>query len=443
MKFEELPLDPDLLQSISSLGYDEATWIQSQTIPLILEGKDLIACAQTGTGKTAAFLIPLISKLSGSEETKSRALIIAPTRELAKQIDQNVDALGYFSGVSSIAVYGGASKDDWEKQKKSLQNGADIIIATPGRLKMYISLGIVDFSELEMVILDEADKMMDMGFYEDITGILKETPDSRQTIMFSATMPRKIKQMAKEVMKDPEEVMLNLSTPAEGIDQTAYSVYDEQKIPLLESLLHEKEVESMIIFASRKASVDNINRTLRKRKFKVDYIHSDKEQVDRESTLRRFKNREFRILVGTDVLSRGIDIDNLSHVLNFDVPMDAEDYVHRVGRTARANTTGEAITFISPKDQRRMRSIEKLIQRSVPIKKVPQELGETPYYSSEDPRRRGNGKGNYRKNNKKRYNRGRSGNRNRNHSGGQGGNSHRGGGGNQRRGGNSQRNSHN
>ncbi|MEL6191767.1 MAG: DEAD/DEAH box helicase [Bacteroidota bacterium] len=441
MKFEELPLDPDLLQSISSLGYDEATWIQSQTIPLILEGKDLIACAQTGTGKTAAFLIPLISKLSGSEETKSKALIIAPTRELAKQIDQNVDALGYFSGVSSIAVYGGASKDDWETQKKSLQNGADIIIATPGRLKMYISLGIVDFSELEVVILDEADKMMDMGFYEDITGILKETPDSRQTIMFSATMPRKIKQMAKEVMKDPEEVMLNLSTPAEGIDQTAYSVYDEQKIPLLESLLNEKEVESMIIFASSKASVDNINRTLRKRKFKVDYIHSDKEQTDRESTLRRFKNREFRILVGTDVLSRGIDIDNLSHVLNYDVPMDAEDYVHRVGRTARANTTGEAITFISPKDQRRMRSIERLIQRSVPIKKVPEELGDTPYYSSEDPRRRGNGKGNYRKNNKKRYNRGRSGNRNRNHSGGQGGNSHRGG--NQRSGGNSQRNSHN
>ncbi|MEM8900443.1 MAG: DEAD/DEAH box helicase, partial [Bacteroidota bacterium] len=198
MKFEELPLDPDLLQSISSLGYDEATWIQSQSIPLILEGKDLIACAQTGTGKTAAFLIPLISKLSGSEETKSKALIIAPTRELAKQIDQNVDALGYFSGVSSIAVYGGASKDDWETQKKSLQNGADIIIATPGRLKMYISLGIVDFSELEMVILDEADKMMDMGFYEDIITILKETPDSRQTIMFSATMPRKIKQMAKE-----------------------------------------------------------------------------------------------------------------------------------------------------------------------------------------------------------------------------------------------------
>ncbi|MEM6768052.1 MAG: DEAD/DEAH box helicase [Bacteroidota bacterium] len=435
MKFEELPIDPDLLQSISSLGYDEATWIQSQTIPLILEGKDLIACAQTGTGKTAAFLIPLIHMLSQTEGSKSRALIIAPTRELAKQIDQNVDALGYFTGVSSIAVYGGASKDDWDRQKISLQNGADIIIATPGRLKMYISLGIVDFSKLEMVILDEADKMMDMGFYDDIMGILKKTPEARQTIMFSATMPRKIKEMAKEVMKDPEEVMLNLSTPAEGIDQSAYSVFDEQKIPLLESLLKDKEVESMIIFASSKASVDNINRTLRRRKFKVDYIHSDKEQVDRESTLRRFKNREFRILVGTDVLSRGIDIDNLSHVLNFDVPMDAEDYVHRVGRTARANTTGEAITFVSPRDQRRMRSIERLIQKSVPIMKVPEELGETPYYSSDDPGRRGNGRGNYRKNNKKRYNKNRSGNRRRNQSGRNGGNS--------RNSGNSQRNSHN
>jgi superfamily II DNA/RNA helicase len=373
------------------MGFDETTEIQEQAIPLIIAGRDVIGCAQTGTGKTAAYLIPTIDRFTGQNSNKTRALIVAPTRELAAQIDQNIEALSYFTPISSISVIGGKDSKNWDKQKFGVTNGADVVVATPGRLITLLTLNLVDFSELEVVILDEADKMLDMGFYGDILKIMSYTPDTRQTLMFSATMPRKIRELAHAILKDPAEVSLNLAKPAEGIDQTAFMVHPDQKIPLLEHLIRERDVESMIIFASSKASVDKIHRNLHKLKYKIEAIHSDKEQEERQETLRRFKNKEFLILVGTDVLARGIDIDNLSHVVNFDVPHDAEDYVHRVGRTARANSTGEAITFITPKDQHKFAQIEELIEKEVPKPAMPPEIGETPVYSPRGSRGGGGG----------------------------------------------------
>lgn len=388
LKFTDIDLAPSLMDGIKALGFEETTPIQEQAIPIILSGKDLIACAQTGTGKTAAFLIPTIDILYDFEAGNTRALIIVPTRELANQIDQNVDALSYYTGISSVPVIGGNNKDNWNKQIYGIKNGADIIIATPGRFLMHISLGYVNFEHLELIILDEADKMLDMGFYEDIKRIISHAPENCQKLMFSATMPKKIRRLAKEILHEPDEISLSLSKPAAGVKQTSYMLHEDQKIPMLEHLLNGQEVESMIIFSSSKMSVDRITKRLQNLKFAVKAIHSDKDQEERQQTLREFKNRQFRILVGTDVLARGIDIDNLSHVLNYDVPLDAEDYVHRIGRTARASSTGEAVTFITPDDQWRMASIEELIEAEVPKPGVPEELGETPPYN---PRRRGGG----------------------------------------------------
>jgi len=386
LKFSELPLEPVVFDGIDALGFEETTPIQEQAIPLVLQGKDLIACAQTGTGKTAAYLIPTINRLTKNPGNQTRALIISPTRELAEQIDQNIDALSYFTGVSSVAVYGGGNPKDFDRQKFGIKNGADIVVATPGRLLTFMSLGAADFSKVEVVILDEADKMLDMGFYGDIIKIMSDLPsrDDRQTLMFSATMPPKIRKLTTDILKDPETINLNLAKPAEGVKLGAYMVYPEQKIGLLTSILDEEEIDSMIIFAASKASVDQITDRLKRKNHDVYAIHSDKEQEERMDTLRKFKNKEFKILVGTDVLARGIDIDNLSHVLNFDVPHDADDYVHRVGRTARASSTGEAITFISPRDAYKFARIEQLIEQEVPKLAVPEELGEAPVY---DPRR--------------------------------------------------------
>lgn len=425
MKFTELQLSENLLDGIEVLGFEETTPIQERTIPLILGHKDLIACAQTGTGKTAAFVIPIIERLMNRECEYSRVLIIAPTRELVRQIDQNIEALSYYTGVSSVPIIGGKNMDQWDQQKFGIENGADVLIATPGRLMMHMALGYLTFDHIEMVVLDEADKMLDMGFYGDIIKIISKTPDARQTLLFSATMPRKIRDLAKKILHDNyEEVNINISKPAAGIDQQAFSVYDEQKIPLLEHLIREREVDSMIIFASSKVSVDKIADKLKRLNYQVEAIHSDKSQDERTETLRAFKNKQFRILVGTDVLARGIDVDNLSHVLNYDVPMDAEDYVHRVGRTARASSTGEAITFINPKDQRKFADIERLIEMEVPKPKVPEELGETPTYKPGKNRRRrnhprdgnrGGGRRNQRDSRNKRGGRGRdSGDRKRN-----------------------------
>jgi superfamily II DNA/RNA helicase len=391
LKFEDFNLDPEILYSIQMVGYSEATPIQDQAIPLILDGKDVIGCAQTGTGKTAAYLLPVIHRLMKSEPGHIRTLILVPTRELALQIDEAAEAFCYTAGISTIPILGGKEGDVFTRQKMALQRGTDIVIATPGRLMMHMALGYVDFTKVETVILDEADKMLDMGFYGDIIRVIQDTPKDRQTLLFSATMPNAIRDLAREIMVSPEEINLKLAKPAEGINQIAYSVYDNQKIPLLESLIREREVDSMIIFASSKASVDNITRRLQELKYNVKAIHSDKEQAERQQTLREFKNKQFPIVVATDVLSRGIDIDNLSHVLNFDCPRDAEDYVHRVGRTARASAKGEAITFVNPKDQYRLVKIERLIGNAITMPELPPEVGKGPEY---DPnQRKGKGKG--------------------------------------------------
>jgi ATP-dependent RNA helicase RhlE len=382
MRFDELPLDPTLLDGIKAIGFEETTPIQEQAIPFILEGRDLIACAQTGTGKTAAFTIPVVERILAQEAGKTRCLVIVPTRELAMQIDQAVEGLAYFTGVYSIAVFGGNQPRKWEQQKKALEGGIDIIIATPGRFKMQYQLGFMDLSGVQMVVLDEADKMLDMGFYEDIVEIIKNVPKERQTLMFSATMPPKIRKLAKDIMSpEPAEVTLELSKPAEGVTLEAYCVYDSQKMDLLDHLIKQKDIESMIIFASSKASVDKITARLKRKGIDARAIHSDRDQKERMASLTAFKNKQFPIVVATDVLARGIDIDSLSHVLNYDVPTDAEDYVHRIGRTARANTTGEAITFINPDDMYRFGKIEELIEREVPKVETPDELGDTPPYN--------------------------------------------------------------
>lgn len=380
LTFDELDLYGNLLDGLYSMNYDEATPIQEAAIPVILDKKDIIACAQTGTGKTAAYLIPILQRIMDYPSGDTRALVIAPTRELAYQIDQNCQAIGYHTGVSSVAVYGGSDSKLWDKQKRAIETGVDIIIATPGRFMLHHKLGYMDLSKVEMVVLDEADKMLDMGFVADIKTIVSHVPKEHQTIMFSATMSKKIRQLAKEMQDTPVEINFNLSKPAEGIDQKAYCVYDEQKMPLLQHLIKEKEIDSMIIFASSKIKVDNIHRSLRKMGVEARAMHSDKAQEERTQTLRDFKSKQFKIMVGTDVLARGIDIDNLSHVLNFDCPRDAEDYVHRVGRTARASRTGEAITFVDPQDFRRLASIERLIETEIPKPEMPEFLGETPTY---------------------------------------------------------------
>ncbi len=393
LKFTEFDLSYSVLDSILSLGFEEATPIQEEAIPLALDGKDLIACAQTGTGKTGAYLIPVIERLSESPSGHIRALIIAPTRELAEQIDQNVDAMSYFTGVSSVVVIGGKDAGGFDRQKYAIQNGVDIVIATPGRLLTHMDLNYVDFSQVEFVILDEADKMLDMGFHADILKILKDVPENRQTLMFSATMPKRIRELAKQIQKEPIEINFNLSKPAAGVAQRVFFAYDDQKIPLLQHIVETEEVESMLIFASSKVSVDEIHRKLDKLGYDVRAMHSDKTQEERQETLRLFKAKQFKIIVGTDVLARGIDIDNLSHVLNFDTPRDAEDYVHRVGRTARASATGKAITFVNPRDMRRLAGIESLIESEIPRGTLPDELGDGPEYRAGGGGHRGGGGG--------------------------------------------------
>ena len=357
------------------MNFSQATPIQELAIPQILDGKDLIACAQTGTGKTAAYLIPTLDYITQNPQDKVTTLIIVPTRELATQIDGQVQGLGYFCNATSIAVYGGTKGPEWDQQRKAFEQGADIIIATPGRLMAHMQLGYVDFSAIKFLILDEADRMLDMGFLGDIMAILKSVPEDRQTLMFSATMPPKIGELAKRILRDPGEIKLSVSKPAEGIDQQFYMATENQKLPLLMHLLKQANNPSLVLFTSRRSSVDSIVRALRRKGFKAEGISSDSDQVQREVVLRDFKNREFPILVATDVLSRGIDIDNLSHVVNYDLPRDPEDYVHRIGRTARAESKGTAITFIGEMDKRGVQNIERLLERPVNITSMTEELG--------------------------------------------------------------------
>jgi superfamily II DNA/RNA helicase len=375
--FSEFNLHDDLLAGVDAMNYVKATPIQELAIPKILEGRDLIASAQTGTGKTAAYLIPLLDRISHANHDHTSTLILVPTRELAKQIDEQVEGFGYFVQANSIAIYGGGKGDDWDKQRKALETGADIIIATPGRLIAHMQLGYVNFDKIDYLVLDEADKMLDMGFSDDILNIVAKLPAKRQTLLFSATMPNKIREFSKRILTEPEEIRLAVSKPAAGIDQQFYLAYDSQKLPLLAHLIQasSKPVQSMVLFTSRKSEVNSIVRALSKLGYEARGISSDLEQDDREVVLRDFKNKAFPILVATDVLSRGIDIDNLTHVVNYDIPRDAEDYVHRIGRTARAATTGTAITFISDQDQNRIVAIERLIEREVDKQSITEELG--------------------------------------------------------------------
>ncbi|CAG4995424.1 ATP-dependent RNA helicase CshA [Dyadobacter sp. CECT 9275] len=375
MNFNEFELHEDVINAVESMNYSQATPIQEQAIPYILQGKDLLACAQTGTGKTAAYLIPILDKVAHESNQHTGALILVPTRELAVQIDQQIQGLGYFVGATSIAVYGGNKGPEWDQQKKALSQGADIIIATPGRLIAHLQLGYVNFSHLKHLVLDEADRMLDMGFLGDIMKIMSFLPNKRQTLMFSATMPGKIGELAKRILHEPEEVRLAVSRPADRIDQQFYMATDNQKLPLLLHLLKEARNSSMVLFTSRKNTVEPIVRALRKLGMDSRGISSDSEQAEREIVLRDFKNKVFPVLVATDVLSRGIDIDNLSHVVNYDVPRDPEDYVHRIGRTARAESKGIAITFINESDQKYVLKIERLFEKELEKKSITADLG--------------------------------------------------------------------
>ena len=386
--FHAFNLHDDLVEGIESMGYRTATPIQKQAIPVILEGRDLIASAQTGTGKTAAYLLPIIDRISHSNHPQDRTttLVLVPTRELAKQIDEQVEGFGYFASVSSLAIYGGGKSENWEQQKRALTHGADIIIATPGRLLAHMQLGYVQLEYLDCLVLDEADKMLDMGFSDDILQIISHLPKQRQNLLFSATMPEKIRQFAKQILHEPAEIRLAVSKPAAGINQQFYLVYDTFKLPLLQHLIQTLDVQSMILFTSRKSNVTPIERALRKMGYAVAGITSDRTQEEREVVLRDFKNKQFQILVATDVMSRGIDIDSLSHVVNFDLPREAEDYVHRIGRTARAAGTGKgmAITFVSDHDQDAVVKIEKLLEREVEKHPTPPEIGVSPDF---DPKK--------------------------------------------------------
>lgn len=384
MNFTDFNFDQRLLEGLYSMGYEKPTPIQELAIPLIIENKDLIACAQTGTGKTAAYLLPILNKIVQTETRNLNTLIIAPTRELAQQIDQQVEGFAYFLGISSISIYGGTDGAAFDQQKKAMREGADIIIATPGRLlAMLTSAGKVDMSTLKHLVLDEADRMLDMGFHDDIMRIINYLPTTRQTVLFSATMPPKIRTLANKILKNPEQINIALSKPAEGILQQAFMAYDAQKIELVKHILTEKEHKSVIIFAGTKEKVKELNKELQRTNFSIKAFHSDLEQAEREDIMREFKNKNVQILIGTDILSRGIDVDGISLVINFDVPPDPEDYIHRIGRTARAESTGTAITFINPKDQRRFFSIENLIGAEVTKLPLPVFLGEAPLYQPE------------------------------------------------------------
>ncbi len=382
MKFTTFNFDQTLIEAIEAMGFEEATPVQEGAIPKIQKGQDLIACAQTGTGKTAAFLLPILDKMVARHQMETRALIIVPTRELALQIDQQVQGFAYFTPVESLAVYGGGDGKDWVQEKQALSKGADIIVATPGKLISHLANGYVKFDKLEYLILDEADRMLDMGFLEDIQKIITYLPEKRQTLMFSATMPDNIRKLAKKILVDPFEINFGIAKPAEGVLQGAYLTYDAQKIPLVNSLITGKPyLKSILIFSSTKKKVSEIARTLKNKGHEVASISSDLDQNAREEVLRRFRSRNIRILVATDVLSRGIDIKDINLIINFDVPGDAEDYVHRVGRTARAETTGLALTFINEDDMYKFRQIEKLIEDEVMKMPLPAELGEGPKWN--------------------------------------------------------------
>ncbi len=379
MNFNDFGLNNELTEAISYMGFEKATPIQEKAIPLIMEGRDLIGCAQTGTGKTAAFILPILDRLVKSDTQHTRALIIVPTRELALQIDQQVHGFAYFSNISSLPVYGGGDGKEWEQERRSLSGGADIIVATPGKLIAHLMMGYVKFDGLEYLVLDEADRMLDIGFYDDIMKIITYLPKKRQTLMFSATMAPEIRKLAANILNAPEEITMEIAKPPEGVLQAVYLAHDEQKTPLINSLIAGKdECRSILIFCSTKKKVAELVRSLKNNQYIVSGISSDLKQSEREAVLEKFRARQIRVLVATDVMSRGIDIKDINLVINYDAPGDAEDYVHRVGRTARAETTGIALTLINRDDMHKLKRIESLIGKEIMKIPLPAALGHGP-----------------------------------------------------------------
>ena len=382
MYFDEFDFEDEVLDALDAMRFEKCTPIQEQTLQPLMEGRDLIGVAQTGTGKTAAYLLPVLNKLcrGGYPEDAINCIVMAPTRELAQQIDRQLEGFTYFMNVSSVAVYGGNDGQRYEQELRGMSKGADIIVATPGRLISHINLGNIDLSKVSFFILDEADRMLDMGFYSDIMTIAKQLPKERQTMLFSATMPEEIRRLASEILKDPLQITLALAKPAEGITQQAYVCYEGQKMGIINKIFDNESSERVILFASRKTKVKEIARAIRKHGFNVGEMHSDLTQSERDEIMFQYKSRKIDMIVATDILARGIDIDDIRIVINYDVPRDCDDYIHRIGRTARAGSKGRAITFVSEEDQEFFGRIEAFIEQEVPKLEVPAELGETPAY---------------------------------------------------------------
>jgi ATP-dependent RNA helicase RhlE len=360
LDFNSFKFTDTLMDGLNAMGFDKPTPIQEKSIPIILSNKDLIACAQTGTGKTAAFVLPVLHKLATSENNHLNTLILAPTRELALQIDQQIEGFSYFLGISSIPVYGGGDGEAFVNQKRALEQGAEIVIATPGRLIALLNSGKINFKNLKHLILDEADRMLDMGFYDDILRIISHLPKERQTILFSATMPPNIRKLANKIMIDPESVSIAISKPADGIKQKAIFVKDAQKANVLIEILKDTTFESIIVFVGTKELAKKLERNLKTARVDANAFHSDLTQSERSNLINVFKNRKVRALVGTDILSRGIDIDGIDLVINYDIPTNPDDYIHRIGRTARGDKFGTAIALVNEKDRRKFGRIQEL-----------------------------------------------------------------------------------
>ena len=390
MRFDELDLEDEILDGLEDMNFHEMTPVQEHTIPVILDGRDIIGCAQTGTGKTAAYTLPLLNKLllEGNPDNVVKSLIIVPTRELAQQINQQFQGFSYYAPISTTVVYGGGDGKGWDIQKKGMLSGSDVVIATPGRMIAHLQNSGVDLSHVEYLILDEADRMLDMGFSEDIMKIVSYMPRERQTIMFSATLPPKIRELAKTILRNPAEVNIAISKPNEAIDQSAYVCYENQKLGIIRELFAEPTDSKTIIFSSSKLKVKELAHTLKRMKLDVAAMHSDLEQAQREEVMLNFKNNKVKILVATDIVARGIDIEDIGLVLNYDVPHDPEDYIHRIGRTARAAATGSAVTFVSEEEQGKFHQIEKFIERDIRKAELPESVGEGPKYAPDENRGR-------------------------------------------------------
>ncbi|GAA5520929.1 DEAD-box ATP-dependent RNA helicase CshA [Fodinibius salicampi] len=374
LSFEQFTLNEKLSLGLQDLNYTDPTPIQEECIPLILNGRDVIGAAQTGTGKTGAFVIPLIQRIMENPSEHTQALILSPTRELAQQIEEQIFALGYHTGVSSATVTGGS---DYGTQVKAIRAGVDIIVATPGRLIDQMKVLDLDFSHLNYLVLDEADRMLDMGFLPDVMKIVKKLPEERQTMLFSATMVEEVQKVVDQVMKNPAEVEFEVSKPAESVDQQIYFVHPKQKLKLFEKLFDADKYETAIVFCATKRGTDEVERMLKKRGVDAVSMHGDRDQKERNEALRLFKNRSHPVMVATDVLSRGIDIDDVSLIVNFDVPNNPEDYIHRIGRTGRYDKSGTAITFVSNKDKKYYHSIKEVVGDQLSVKELPEEKNES------------------------------------------------------------------